>query len=105
MIHNRSCEWGTCSSLIYSPTFPLLLNCTDACYLSCTLLFNAPLQEVSGTPNPSIGWDPTSPQLIISVLAGDVRMGFRAMRDYCEGMGVAVPTQLQSKVGVVLCAV
>lgn len=55
-------------------------------------------QVAASSTNPAVGWDPSAPNLLISVLASDVRLALRALRDYCDGMGVAQPTQIQPRV-------
>lgn len=41
---------------------------------------------------------PTHPLVMIGLMASDVRMGVRAMRDYCQALGLPYTTP-QSRVG------
>lgn len=63
-------------------------------------------QAAATTANPAIAWDPSaSPiNLIISVLASDVRLALRALRDYCQGMGIPQPASIQPRVCLAVCA-
>lgn len=42
--------------------------------------------------NTEVGWDADSPSLMLGVLASDVRLGMRALRDWTQAMGMPALT-------------
>lgn len=64
----------------------------------CTTTHPLPCQEAASVANPAVGWDPRNPSLLISVLASDARLALRALRDYCDGLRIAQPARIESRV-------
>lgn len=47
------------------------------------------LLSVRNAPEPEFGWNPDAPDLMMGLLASDVRLGVRALRDWTQAMQVA----------------
>lgn len=76
-----------------------LRNAVEVCVGMVLVCFaNTDPQAAATTANPAVAWDPSAPNLLISVLASDVRLALRALRDYCDGMGVPQPTTVVPRV-------
>lgn len=61
----------------------------------------APRQAVYSQPWPDAGWapQPSDPDVLIGVVAGDARLAVRALRDWCGALGLPY-IQPESKVSV-----
>jgi len=46
------------------------------------------LMRALGTPHVPAGWDPAQGGLLLGIVAGDVRIGIRALRDWCQALGL-----------------
>ena len=64
----------------------------------------AVLQHAREHSNPGIGWDSDSPALMLGILASDVRLGMRALRDWTQAFGLPMLTPEIRVRGVLLCA-
>lgn len=46
------------------------------------------IQAAYTTANVDAGWVPGETPVMLGLMAGDVRMGVRALRDWCQGLGL-----------------
>lgn len=59
----------------------------------------------AAAPNFDAGWDPTGrevPEVLLGLICSDVRLGVRALRDYCQALGLPFKPP-ESRVGPPLC--
>jgi hypothetical protein len=60
------------------------------------------LQSIRDHAAPDVAWDPAAPDLLIGILASDVRLAIRALRDWTQAMRVAF-VMPESRVRVQAC--